>query len=196
MKGDSIIKKSLYLIGTSLAASLFLFSGCKPRQSTFSKNNPVPVEQAGKGYYPGAQVSYPYYGSLPYIVGSADAITIASIVKDHGIITLYDGTDYYDYRLYTLKSERSFKPGLGNGEEFQVMVNNFAERKVLSQRGLYFLSERSDKYQFNLISPEQGDLPIEKDKILLKEYTKVFFPEQGENIPVKKAIEEIENIIQ
>ena len=189
-------KRYPYLIGACLAATVLILPGCTPKQSTFAEEKAVQMEKPAKGYNPYMEVSYARFGSLPYLVGSADAITIASIVKDHGIITLKEGDGYADYRIYTLKAEHPFKPGLGNGEEFQVKVDNFAERKELTEKGLYFLSNRYDKYQYSFPAPDQTILPIENGEIQLTEDTKVFFPDYGEKIPVGKAIEEIQKIIQ
>ena len=100
-------KRYPYLIGACLAAAVLILPGCTPKQSTFAEEKAVQMEKPAKGYNPYMEVSYAYFGSLPYMVGSADAITIASIVKDHGIVTLKEGDGYADYRIYTLKSEFS-----------------------------------------------------------------------------------------
>lgn len=188
------MKKKVWLKTTLLLFVLLSLMGCATQKKS-AENTTENESKIEKGYRPESSISYPYYGSLPYIVGSADAVVKASIVKDQGIKTIKEGEEYYDYRFYTLKSEIPFKAGMGVGEEFQVKVDNYSIRKELTQEGFYFLSKAEGQDYYTLLSPEQGNLPIENGEILLTEETKVLFLESKEKVSVDTVVDSIRSII-
>lgn len=189
-------KRSPLLMAAVGLTAVFAAVRCTlPPSQAEKKESPMVEESESKGYHPHMQIDYVYYRSLPYIVGSADEAVRAAILKDHGLKTLQEGEDFNDYRIYTMKTEKSFKPGSGPNPEFTLEVENFTERKELTEEGFYFLKKKeNEENTYRLITPVQGDLPIIDGNVMIPEESKEFFPDKGNKIPVEwfeKSLEDI-----
>lgn len=190
-------KRSPLLMAAVGLTAVFAAVRCTlPPSQAEKKENTVVEESESKGYHPGMQIDYVHYKSLPYIVGSADEVVRASIIKDHGLKTIKEGEDYNDYRIYTMNAESSYKLGSGPIPEFTLEVENFAERKELSEDGFYFLKKKeNEENTYRLITPVQGDLPVVDGNVIIPEESRGFFPDKGEKIPVEWFEKSLEDII-